>query len=481
VSKTKSCFKIIIFTILLAVLFISPADLKAERNSFQNSESKIILTPAQQRLQTKITFSCRELPIETVLMQLAEQAEIDIIKSPKVTGNVTVKVTDVPLEEALKNILAAHDYTYVATESMIRVIPASEIGIEREQIVTRIYRINYTDVKEVASALEKFISKNGEVAVNNGTSTMMVTDTESKIKAIDNFIQEIDRVTPQVLIEVRIYDITSKDRLDVGIDWSAGRSTSWGEDSEDSVPFLSSDTSRTLVDGAHEPFGRGVFSGTTEYTDDTTGQLEFGILNSHININAVLTMQKEDFSSTLLANPRVLVLDNETATFKSVSEYPYEDISDTSQGGEMTTIKFKEVGIELEVTPHITRGEMIKLHIVPKFSVKVSEVAGVPVVDTRETDTIALIKNRQTVVLGGLRKKDISTQINKVPFLGDLPLLGALFKSEGEETITSELIVFITPKIVIAPLLTESEKERLKTTEFEGPEETKTKAQRSKQ
>ena len=125
-----------VFTFLIISLSISFVAVGAEPNSVSNTEA--VPQTAQQRLQTRITYSCVDLPIDTVLMNLAEQAKIDIVKSPKVTGNVTVKVTDVPLEEALSNILAAHDYTYIATESMVRVMPLSEIVVAREQLVTRI-------------------------------------------------------------------------------------------------------------------------------------------------------------------------------------------------------------------------------------------------------------------------------------------------------------------------------------------------------
>jgi len=445
-------------------------------------EQARILTPAQQRLKTKITYSCRDLPIDTVLMQLAEQARIDIIKSPKVTGNVTVKVTDAPLDEVLSNILSAHGYTHIATENMIRVVPLSEIVTATEKLVTRIYRITYADVGEVAKSLQKFISKRGEIASNKGTSNIMVTDIESKIKAIDNFIEEIDRITSQVLVEVRIYDVICKDRLDVGIEWDAARVTHWGESSEESVPFLTSEKARPLTGGAHEPYGVASFSGATHFAESTEGLLHFGILNPHINISAYLRMQKENVSATLLANPRVLVLDNETANFKIVSEIPYEERSEGGGDRTITTWKFKEVGVELQVTPHIARDGMIRLHILPEFGVVVGlNPAGAPTVDARKADTTLLVQDGQTVALGGLRKKKINTQINKIPLLGDLPLVGGLFKFEGEETIDSELIVFITPRIVTEPVLSEAEKSKFSRTEFSEPEMTKTRLERSRQ
>jgi type II secretory pathway component HofQ len=182
-----------VLAFLIISLFTLPLAIGAEQDSAEGQQR--ILKTARQRLRTRITYSCTESPIETVLIDLAEQAQVDIVKSPKVTGNVTVKVTDVPLEEALGNILAAHDYTYIATESMIRVMPLSEITVAREQLLTRIYRITYADANEVAAALGNFVSQRGKVAFNKGTSHIIVTDTESQIKGIDKFIEEIDKAS----------------------------------------------------------------------------------------------------------------------------------------------------------------------------------------------------------------------------------------------------------------------------------------------
>jgi type II secretory pathway component GspD/PulD (secretin) len=412
-----------VLAFLIISLSISP---------FSNAEGQRVLTEAQKRLQTKITYQCRELPIDTVLMQLA-------------------KITNATLEEALNNILAAHGFTYIPTENMVRVVPLSQVTGIPERLVTRIYQITYANIGDVAAALQNFISKQGELAINKGTSHIIVTDIESKISAIDGFIEQIDRPTPQVLVEVRIYDVTSTDRLDMGIEWSAGRTTNWGKDDEDSVPFPGSTSSRALTSGAHEPYGRGLFGGATGFTDDTTGALEFGILNSHLNINALLSMQTEILSATLLANPRVLVLDNETANFNIVREIPYEERSETSgSSGTLTTIQWKEVGIELCVTPHITRDGMIRLHILPEFGVVISLVqgTGAPTVDTRKLETTTLVKD---------------------------------FRFEGEEEVISEIIVFITPKIFITPTLFEDEDDKFDDTEFPSPVIPKRKAERDKE
>ena len=157
-------------------------------------------------------------------------------------------------------------------------------------------------------------------------------------------------------------------------------------------------------------------------------------------------------------------------------------------GGAIGTTAFREVGVELEVTPHLaSRDDMIRMRLKPVFSVVTGEVqvAGVgvsypqPVVDRREADTTLLVKDSQTVVLGGLRKKDVTHQINKVPLLGDIPLAGLLFQFKGESTVTSELVVFITPRIVSRPVMSRPEKKAYEETEFRGPAIVNTEAEKA--
>ena len=188
-----------------------------------------ILTPVQKRMQQKISVDFRETPIEDVLRVLARQAEVDVVKSPKVAGNVTATLKDIPLGEALDNILSAHGFGYIQTQNMIRVVPQEEIYQAKEKKVSRVYRVTFADVKEVESALKKFMSETGCISSNPGTSNIIVTDMESKILAIDKFLEEIDRPTPQILVEARVYDITSTDQLDLGVEWNFGNNTDYGD------------------------------------------------------------------------------------------------------------------------------------------------------------------------------------------------------------------------------------------------------------
>jgi type II secretory pathway component GspD/PulD (secretin) len=198
-------------------------------------------------------------------------------------------------------------------------------------------------------------------------------------------------------------------------------------------------------------------------------------------VDARLRAEKENIDAKLLANPRILVLDNEEATFDIVTEHPYVERTITA-GSTTETVKFKNVGVKLVVTPHVAGDNMLRLNIAPEFSVLVTRVqvasSNVPVVDTRKVNTIALVRDGQAVVLGGLRKKETSKQVNKVPILGDIPVLGHLFRFEGESTAMTELVIFITPHIIREPVLTEEEQQALDLTEFSGPMPSTTKAEK---
>jgi general secretion pathway protein D len=237
-----------------------------------------------------------------------------------------------------------------------------------------------------------------------------------------------------------------------------------------------------------DPHVTGAFSGTVNKAPNSKGLLRFGVLTPNVNIDALIRAEQENVSAKLLANPRIMVLDNEEARIKIIEEIPYQQLTQTSGGGSIGTTQFKEVGVELTVTPHLTRDDMIRLHLVPTFSVRLSDVVVVgatgttpqPVIATREADTWVLIKSGETIVIGGLRKQDITQQKNKIPLLGDIPIIGNLFKFEGESTVNSELVVFITPHVVEQPILTSVEAQHLKDTEFPTPKSPSTRLGKSK-
>jgi type IV pilus assembly protein PilQ len=478
---------------------VSTAVTMPDMNSAVSEDSNEVPMTLEQRMLKTISVDFVNTPIEDVIKMIAGQANVDIIKSPTVTGSVTATLTNVPLGEALDNILAVHGYGCLIGKNMISVKPLSEITQQEEKTDTKVYHITYADVAQVESALNKFISKRGSISSSKGTSDIIVKDVESNIEAMDSFIEKIDRMTPQVMVEVRIYDVTTTDGFDIGAEWDAGRNnpiTTITADTEVDNIVTNNITGITTTDATtinttkskqtawqdsdaglaatsyayrkSNPFVGGSFSA------DTAGTIRLGLLDT-VNVDIALNVLRTQVGAKLLADPRILVIDNETAEFKIISEIPYTEASDTSSGGTLTSTKFKEVGVELKVTPHITRDGMVRLHIIPEFSV-VSElgaiVAGghaVPTVDSRKADTKALVKDGQTVVIGGLRKRTVSKDVSKIPILGDIPLLGGLFMEVSEEVKTNELLIFITPRIVVEPTLSAGELKGLEATEFGGP------------
>ena len=481
----KKCLKAVQLKMLVALLLVLNFCVVSIAQETEEAAEEDVMTAVDQKMLKRISVDFRDTPIDDVIMTIGKQVDLDIVKGPDVTGNVTATLTNVPLKEALDHILTAYGAGFVASENMIRIVPSSQLTEETEKMVSKVYRIVYADVKEVEKVLAKVISKRGTISANPGTSNIMITDVESKIAAIDTFVEEMDRRTALILVEARIYDISNTDSLDIGIEWNAGRNTGYGT----GYPTLDSSSGRIIGGPASgfsnsDPFVNGSFSSPIEKAS-ATSVVSFGILNQHIDIDTLITAAQDKGAAKLLASPRIFVLDNETAHIKAIREIPYQRLQ---QGGYQSfgTTEFKEVGVELQVTPHLAKDGWIRLHLMPVFSVQSGNIpipletsAGVgqeirtspqPIVDRREADTITLVQDGDTVVIGGLRKEEITTEQSKIPLLGDIPILGMLFRFEGEERISSELVVFITPRLIEESVLTETEAEYLEATEFIGPQ-----------
>ena len=553
-STNQRTMRLLAIAAVLSLLCVVVPTTAVANEGDPNAGRAEVLTTFEQRMQKKISVDFRDTAIDDVIRIMAEQADVDVIKSPKVTGTVTAKLSNVPLEEALRNILASQGYDYVMSKNMIRIAPTGEITQEAEKLVTKIYRITYADIKELEKSLSKCISQRGFVSINQGTSNVIVNDTESKIKAIDTFIEEIDRVTPQVLVECRIYDVTTNEGFDLNVDWYAGNNpevtnitrtmvngtgstnTSYDKTDNSTGGTNTSSSSTTHSNEAIgtvdtiDPLNTGTVTtdtttttngtaltnnlDTTTTTDGTAltrnlgtntdtetrtilskrsdpfvnggfdpingGKIKFGFLNDNVDISFILNALRTNLNAKLLANPRILVLDNESANIKIVQEIPYQELTQTSGGGNMGTTVFKNVGVELTVTPHVTRDGLIRLTIKPKFSTQVSVAqiavpgtaskSDVPVIDSREASTIAFAKDGQTIVMGGLRKQEKRQDISKVPIIGDIPLVGALFTSTTESLKTTELIVFVTPRIVTQSGLSDDELQQYSQTAIGSPQ-----------
>ncbi len=419
-----------------------------------------------QRMKTRVSVDFREAPIEDVIKSLAQQANIDIVKGPSVTGSVTATLTDVPLDEAMESIFTVHGFGYTTSESIVRIVPKNELAQYMTKTQTKTYHLAYADCEAVYKALKDVLSPSplGKVAMNKATAHLCVTDTDQKIELIDKFIEEMDREIPQILVEARIYDVSCSIFLNLGFNWSAGTITLY----DAAGHAIDAPGSKT------QPFANTGFGSSITQATKTVAGLELGVLNEHIDLDVMFSAERDDIKSRLLANPKVLVLSGQKANIDIVQEIPYQELTQTSGGGNIGTTKFKQVGVKLEVTPQLTRDGKIRLMVAPEFSVQngfvnivipqegsPAIVSPQPIVDTRKALTHALITDGQTVVIGGLRKRDAIQEMSRVPLLSDIPLLGELFKFRGEKAVNSELIVFITPHLITEPALTPSDTRKL--------------------
>jgi general secretion pathway protein D len=295
------------------------------------------------------------------------------------------------------------------------------------------YRTQHISAKSAEQALQAVMSKAGRATVLEKEDRLLVTDYSDNLEMVEKVLKSIDRPRPQVRITALLYDISLEDIEKIGINWnqavhghpdsSGAAQAKIGIDSVTQVPFQT---------GA-------VGSGLT-----------FMNLSKHFDITAVVEALQQASDARLLARPNVAVLENEEAIFEKVEEIPYQQLTQTQQGGSIGTTAFKKAGIELHVSPKISAEGIIRMAVNPKVSRLVGFTPGdnQPIIDTSSTQTVLTIENRQTVVIGGLMQRDDVGKYNGIPYLKDLNVVGRLFRSHDLDVREGELVVFISPEII---------------------------------
>lgn len=299
----------------------------------------------------------------------------------------------------------------------------STVSEPAEKLAIEVFNLNFANVKQMEKTVNNLVSRSGKVGIDERLNSIVVIDTTANLEQIRQAIDKLDTKAPQVMIEALIVNIKLTDELKMGVDW-----TKLG----DSKNYFSQGLNIT---GSANPYGKATFS-STPGNWSIQGLIDFIETNNDVRI---------------LANPKVLVLNNQTATIDSVEEVPYRELTETSAGGSIGTVSFKEAGIKLEVTPQISNDGYIIMHVRPEQSAQAGtftiENSETPVIETRRTDTMLRVKDGQTIIIGGLRKSEPSVVESKIPILGDIPLIGALFRKVDTDITESELGVFITPHI----------------------------------
>ena len=407
----------------------------------------------------KITLDLKEADIRNVIRMLSHKGNVNIVAGEEVKGTVSLLLQNVGWEQALQTILDVSGYAYEREGNLIKVMTAEKMKkIKGEQLaikeatkaeaelVTRIFSLNFADVEKLQKSVTKMLSSRGKIESDARTNTLIVTDIQENIDQIAEIAQRLDIRTPQVLIEAAIVDVKITGQTKYGVDWDLTKTIGGTRGDGETANIIKRGTAVT----------EGMFSQGLE-----TG-LQHVITGFNVgkwDITATLQWLRYNADVEILARPRLLVLDNQEANIEITESIPYTKITVNPDGTEMTTTDFKEVGTYLTVKPHITNDGFVSMLVKPKHSFSVGEWEGEPIIDTRSLETSLLTKDGRMVIVGGLRRNYNTVTVYKVPILGDIPLLGYLFKKNTTEKTRMELIILITPTIVTEETgLTEEEK-----------------------
>jgi general secretion pathway protein D len=295
------------------------------------------------------------------------------------------------------------------------------------------FRTQHISAKTAEQALQAVLSKEGRVGVLEKEDRLLVTDYAENLAMVEKVLQRIDLPRPQVRITALIYDISLQDIERLGINWSP--------------------TVKTRIDAAGDPgtsLGAESVTAVPFPTGTVGNTLTFTNLSRNFDLTAIAMCLQGAKDARLLADPSVSVLENEEALFEKVSEIPYQQLTQTQQGGEIGTTAFKKAGITLHVRPKIAADGIIRMDVKPEVSRLTGFTPGdnQPIIDTSSAQTVLTIANRQTVVIGGLRQRSDVGEFNGVPYLKDLKGVGRLFRSRDIDVRESELVVFIMPEII---------------------------------
>ncbi|MBD9470065.1 type IV pilus secretin PilQ family protein [Pseudoxanthomonas sp. PXM01] len=436
-----------------------------------------------------VTFNFQDVPVRTVLQLIAEESNLNIVASDTVQGNVTLRLVNVPWDQALDIVLRAKGLDKRRDGAVVWVAPQPElakfeqdkedarIAIEnREDMITDYVQINYHSAAAIFKALTEakgignqgsggggggnrdnengFLSSRGRIVADERTNMLMISDIPKKVAQMRELISMIDRPVDQVLIEGRIVIASDTFARDLGAKFGI-QGRRFGDRSQGIGGSLGgnagnvSNPSRPITPGALN-----VNLPAAGFTDSPAGALAYTLLGRNFSIDLELSAMQEEGRGEVISNPRIVTANQREGVIRQGKEIGYVTITSAGQGGVSTpNVQFKEALLELKVMPTITNDDRVFLNL----NVKKDEVAElitlegygtVPTIDKREINTAVLVEDGQTVVIGGVYEFADRSSVAKVPFLGDIPFLGNLFKKKGRSKEKAELLIFITPKVL---------------------------------
>ncbi len=420
----------------------------------------------------RLTLNFQDIDVRSVLQLLADTSGQNIVVSDSVSGNLTLRLQNVPWDQALDIVLRTKGLDKRRQDNVIIIGPTEELATrEKAELAahkevqelspthTEFMQVNYAKVSDLAkliktaNAKDSMLSPRGSLSVDERTNTLLVQDTSDKLADIRRLVQTLDVPVKQVLIEARIVIVSDTFERDLGTRFGVSTAQQNGPGG------LLAVTGSGQGANAIQATGTGGASLTGTALDNryqvntpaanTNGSIGVSLLGGSFLVDLELTAAQNEGKSETISSPRVITANQKQATISQGVEIPYQE----SASSGATTTQFKDAVLKLKVTPLITPDNRVILDLdVSDDSVgqQVTSATGgsVPSIDTRQIITQVLVNDGQTVVLGGILDTTKSKSANKVPFFGDIPFLGALFRSTTDINNKTELLIFITPKIL---------------------------------
>ena len=443
----------------------------------RNDPNKLV--PGQGYTGQRLSLNFQSIEIRALLQIIADFSDFNVVTSDSVSGTVTLRLKDVPWDQALDIILQSKGLDKRRSGNVLLIAPKDELAAKEqvdleakkkiadlEPLRTQAFQLNYTKAVDVAAALlgnatganssaaSRLLSARGTVLAEPRTNQLFISDIASKLEEVQAMIARIDVPSRQVMIEARIVEAND----------NFGRALGVKLGSTSASAFHLGGNQYASVGGNYEAVGyqTGQIAGTVPYTDSqfvnfganagavsstsTAATLALSLFSASASrfLNLELSALEEDGSGRIISSPRVITADQVQAVVEAGEELPYQQA--TSSGA--TSVSFQKAQIRLQVTPQITpEGNVILDVEVNKDSVGQLTSAGYTI-DTKHIKTTALVENGGTVVLGGLFQQTETNQVDKVPLLGDIPFLGNLFKNTTKVLNRTELLIFITPRVI---------------------------------
>ena len=431
----------------------------------------------------RLTLNFQDIETRAVLQLLAETSGQNIVVSDTVQGNVTLRLQNVPWDQALDIVLRTKGLDKRQEGNVIYVAPAEELAAREKQMLesqkamtelapvrTEYLQVNYAKASDLAALIRtqgkaSLLSERGSVSIDDRTNTLLLQDTADRLADIRRLVSTLDIPVKQVLIEARIVIVSDDFSRSLGVRFGGAFVGNYG--SNDGLMYMgsqglnSADGDRGPIISPNGPGGVGIDGNqvaTPPVPDrylvnlpiaNPAGRLALTLLDSDYVVDLEITAAQTEGRGEIVSAPRVITANGKEASIEQGVEIPYQE----SASSGATTTQFKKAVLSLKVTPQITPDDRVILDLtVNKDSVGqvVPSATGgfVPSIDTREITTQVLVNDGQTVVLGGILETERRDTVNKVPYLGNIPGLGVLFRSKQKTDNKDELLIFVTPKIL---------------------------------